>query len=66
MTIFVTFHRGEQGNYANRTPEQLRSAQDTLIRLGSGLTMIHPFMPFLTEELWQRYHDGQAITRPPS
>lgn len=37
------------------TPEEQLSAMDTLyIALEGGLTMIHPFMPFLTEELWQR------------
>lgn len=31
------------------------SAKNTLYTvLEAGLTMIHPFMPFLTEELWQR------------
>ncbi|KAJ2897059.1 hypothetical protein MKZ38_005009 [Zalerion maritima] len=37
------------------TEEQKRSARDTLYTaLESALTMIHPFMPFITEELWQR------------
>jgi valyl-tRNA synthetase len=37
------------------TPEEKRSALDTLYTtLEGGLTMIHPYMPFLTEELWQR------------
>ncbi|EHL01997.1 putative Valyl-tRNA synthetase, mitochondrial [Glarea lozoyensis 74030] len=37
------------------TAEEKRSAQDTLYTaLEGGLTMIHPYMPFLTEELWQR------------
>ncbi|KAJ9648518.1 Valine--tRNA ligase, mitochondrial [Coniosporium tulheliwenetii] len=37
------------------TPEEARSALDTLYTaLDSGLRLIHPFMPFLTEELWQR------------
>ena len=36
------------------TQEQL-SAKDTLYTaLEGGLTMIHPFMPFISEELWQR------------
>lgn len=37
------------------TPEERASALDTLYTaLENALTMIHPFMPFLTEELWQR------------
>ncbi|KAF8469662.1 tRNA synthetases class I-domain-containing protein [Kalaharituber pfeilii] len=37
------------------TSEQKRSAQDTLYTcLEGALTMIHPFMPYVTEELWQR------------
>ncbi|KAK5134371.1 hypothetical protein LTR08_006551 [Meristemomyces frigidus] len=37
------------------TEEEKKSAIDTLYTaLDGALTMIHPFMPFLTEELWQR------------
>lgn len=37
------------------TPEERSSTLNTLYTaLESGLTMIHPFMPFLSEELWQR------------
>ena len=37
------------------TDEEKRSALDTLYTaLESALTMIHPFMPFISEELWQR------------
>ncbi|KAL8947813.1 MAG: hypothetical protein Q9222_005940 [Ikaeria aurantiellina] len=37
------------------TPQEQQSATNTLyMALEAGLKMIHPFMPFLTEELWQR------------
>ncbi|KAI0843014.1 tRNA synthetases class I-domain-containing protein [Hypoxylon sp. FL0890] len=37
------------------TEEEKRSAIDTLYTaLDNALKLIHPFMPFLTEELWQR------------
>lgn len=37
------------------TEEEKRSAMNTLYTaLEGALKMIHPFMPFLTEELWQR------------
>ncbi len=37
------------------TPEEQESAKQTLYTaLEGGLKLIHPFMPFLTEELWQR------------
>ncbi|GAA5850278.1 hypothetical protein JCM8547_001076 [Rhodosporidiobolus lusitaniae] len=35
--------------------EQRRSAQNTLYTvLDNGLRLLHPFMPYVTEELWQR------------
>lgn len=37
------------------TPSEQESAKQTLYTaLEGALTMIHPFMPFITEELWQR------------
>lgn len=37
------------------TPQQKKSAQDTLYTcIDAALRMIHPFMPFVTEEMWQR------------
>ncbi|KAJ2956002.1 hypothetical protein NQZ79_g8104 [Umbelopsis isabellina] len=40
-----------------------RSAQDTLYTcLDGGLKLLHPFMPFVTEELWQRLNRRQGDT----
>lgn len=37
------------------SPEVRRSAQNTLYTcLDHGLRLLHPIMPFVTEELWQR------------
>ena len=37
------------------TEQERRSAIDTLYTaIEGGLTMFHPFMPFVTEEMWQR------------
>lgn len=39
----------------NSSPEEQESAKQTLYTtLEGGLKLLHPFMPFLTEELWQR------------
>ena len=39
--------------YQPEKPEQRRSAQETIYTvLASALKILHPFMPFLTEELW--------------
>ena len=39
---------------AGTSSEQESAKQTLYTALEGGLTMIHPFMPFLTEELWQR------------
>ena len=47
----------EQSKYllSSDNASERRSTQDTLYTaLDGALTLIHPFMPFLTEELWQR------------
>ena len=47
------------------SPDAARSAVDTLYTAIEGaLAMMHPFMPFLTEELWQRLprRPGDATT----
>ena len=38
-------------------PDVRKSAQDQLyLCLDYGLRLLHPFMPYVTEELWQRLH----------
>lgn len=45
--------------------QEKRSALDTLYTaLESGLLMMHPFMPFLTEEMWQRLPRRPGDTTP--
>lgn len=47
------------------TPEEQESATQTLYTtLEAALCMIHPFMPFLTEELWQRLPRRPGDTTP--
>ena len=47
------------------TPEEMESALQTLYTaLEGALTMIHPYMPFLTEELWQRLPRRPNDTTP--
>ncbi|KAJ2725712.1 valine--tRNA ligase [Coemansia sp. Benny D115] len=46
-------------------PEARASAQQTLYTcLDQGLKMLHPFMPFVTEELWQRLPHRATETKP--
>ncbi|KAG5558497.1 hypothetical protein RHGRI_008438 [Rhododendron griersonianum] len=43
------------------------SAQDTLwVCLDNGLRLLHPFMPYVTEELWQRLPSSGDSTRKDS
>jgi len=41
--------------YKSESAEQKHAAQATLVRtLDAALRLLHPFMPFITEEIWQK------------
>ncbi|OJI98043.1 hypothetical protein ASPVEDRAFT_124617 [Aspergillus versicolor CBS 583.65] len=66
--LFDVYIESSKTIISDGTPEESRSAQDTLYTaIETGLRMVAPFMPFLTEELWQRLprrpnDDTQSIT----
>ncbi|MFY9140301.1 MAG: valine--tRNA ligase [Thermacetogeniaceae bacterium] len=53
--------------YGKESPEGRRAAQTVLHHvLTTALEMLHPFMPFLTEEIWQHLpHRGESIMIAP-
>jgi valyl-tRNA synthetase len=53
--------------YGKLTPAARRGAQQTLVYvLESTLRLLHPFMPFVTEEIWHKLpqHGPQVATAP--
>lgn len=66
--LFGIYIENSKSIISDGTPEEARSARDTLYTtLETGLRLISPFMPFLSEELWQRLprrpgDDTQSIT----
>jgi valyl-tRNA synthetase len=53
--------------YRAESPARRARTQATLVRvLEATLRLLHPFMPFITEELWQRLpHTGESIMIAP-
>jgi valyl-tRNA synthetase len=53
--------------YGKTSPEDREVAQHVLATVLRGaLELLHPFMPFITEEIWQRLpHHGRTIMRAP-
>jgi valyl-tRNA synthetase len=53
--------------YRPETPAERLRTQHTLVTvLETTLRLLHPFMPFITEEIWQRLpHDGESIMVAP-
>jgi valyl-tRNA synthetase len=53
--------------YRPESPGQRARTQATLVRvLEATLRLLHPFMPFITEEIWQRLpHQGESIMIAP-
>ena len=48
------------------SPEQKSHLDVLLFSVSTGLALLSPFMPYLSEELWQRLPTFKAQTRPPS
>jgi valyl-tRNA synthetase len=53
--------------YQSESPEAKAVTQQTLVEtLEATLRLLHPFMPFISEELWQRLpHTGESIMIAP-
>src|SRR3989337_4233100 len=55
---FAKIQMQEGGNSRNNTVAVLVNTLDTSLR------MLHPIMPFITEEIWQQLHSSSIMTAP--
>lgn len=63
IEVIKPYFSGSDPNF----PSERRFAQDTLwFCLDNGLRLLHPFMPFVTEELWQRLPSPRECKRAES
>lgn len=61
------FIENSKGILSDGTPEEQQSVQQTLYRaLDVALRLLHPFMPYITEELWQRLPRAKGADAPES
>ena len=57
------FIENSKGILTDGTPEEQQSVQQTLYRtLDTALRLLHPFLPYITEELWQRLPRSKGDT----
>eukprot|EP00208_Stichococcus_sp_RCC1054_P003787 CAMPEP_0206141402 /NCGR_PEP_ID=MMETSP1473-20131121/12794_1 /ASSEMBLY_ACC=CAM_ASM_001109 /TAXON_ID=1461547 /ORGANISM="Stichococcus sp, Strain RCC1054" /LENGTH=1079 /DNA_ID=CAMNT_0053535961 /DNA_START=148 /DNA_END=3387 /DNA_ORIENTATION=+ len=67
--VFIELSKGVLGSPEGGDPAVLQATRDTLwLCLDTGLRLLHPFMPFVTEELWQRLPRGasEGAAAPPA
>ncbi len=59
---YIEFIKGDLGGDDEAARSKARTV--ALFLLDSALRLLHPFIPFVTEELWQRLpHDGETLMR---